>query len=83
MDTSKVILSGPGQQTGKPGIRADKWQILKVSIRSSTEASNVRDVAEDMLLLDENRTVLYTLTNASKRKKNATAPRLSGSRSRT
>jgi len=41
-----------------------------------TEASNVRDVAEDMLLLDENRTVLYTLTNASKRKKNATAPRI-------
>jgi hypothetical protein len=41
-----------------------------------TEASNVRDVAEDMLYLDENRTVLYTLTNAAKRKKNATAPRI-------
>lgn len=41
-----------------------------------TEASNVRDVAEDMLYLDENRTVLYTLTNAAKRKKNATTPRI-------
>lgn len=41
-----------------------------------TEASNIRDVAEDMLYLDENRTVLYTLTNAAKRKKNATAPRI-------
>lgn len=43
---------------------------------ATTEASNVRDVAEDMLYLDENRTVLYTLTNAAKRKKNATAPRI-------
>lgn len=42
----------------------------------ATETSNIRDVADDMLLLDENRTVLYTLTNASKRKKNATAPRI-------
>jgi hypothetical protein len=40
------------------------------------ENSNVRDVAEDMLYLDENRTVLYTLTNAAKRKKNATSPRI-------
>src|SRR6185437_12964905 len=41
-----------------------------------TEGSNVRDVAEDMLYLDENRTVLYTLTNAAKRKKPATSPRI-------
>lgn len=40
------------------------------------ENSNVRDVSEDMLYLDENRTVLYTLTNAAKRKKNATSPRV-------
>ena len=43
---------------------------------ATTENSNVRDVAEDMLYLDENRTVLYTLTNAAKRKKNATSPRI-------
>jgi Family of unknown function (DUF5309) len=41
-----------------------------------TEASNIRDVAEDMLYLDENRTVLYTLTNGTKRKKSATSPRI-------
>lgn len=43
---------------------------------ATTEASNIRDVAEDMLYLDENRTVLYTLTNSAKRKKNSTSPRL-------
>lgn len=41
-----------------------------------SETSNVRDVSTRMLLLDKNRTVLYTLTNNSQRKVNVSSPRI-------
>jgi hypothetical protein len=42
----------------------------------TSETSNVRDVSEDMLLLDENRDVLYVLTNKNNRKKPVHSPRI-------
>jgi hypothetical protein len=52
-------------------------QIVTRSFNTSVgETSNVRDVSEKMLLLEEDRTPLYVLTNKSNRKVNASSPRL-------
>src|ERR1043165_3945039 len=42
----------------------------------TTETSNVRDVSTRMILLEQDRTPLYVLTNNSKRKVTVTSPRI-------
>ena len=53
---------------------ADK--IVKTFNTLVTETSFIRNVADDMLLLDENRAVLYQLTNSGKKKTPTYSPRI-------